>query len=118
MAFRLALSVVTRVVAVNPHFAIIDAGSKMLSSDKGPHGTNASGFGIAVDEQGNHYEVLKLSEEHGFLQYAEQAPAVGALLRIFPNHSCAVVAQSDRFVLRHADGTGEEQAIQGRGKFI
>lgn len=114
----LALSVVTRVVAVNPHFAIIDAGSKMLSSDKGPHGTNASGFGIAVDEQGNHYEVLKLSEEHGFLQYAEQAPTVGALLRIFPNHSCAVVAQSDRFVLRHADGTGEEQAIQGRGKFI
>lgn len=114
----LALSVVTRVVAVNPHFAIIDAGSKMLSSDKGPHGTNASGFGIAVDEQGNHYEVLKLSEEHGFLQYADQAPTVGALLRIFPNHSCAVVAQSDRFVLRHADGAGEEQDIQGRGKFI
>jgi len=114
----LALSVVTRVVAVNPHFAIIDAGSKMLSSDKGPHGTNASGFGIAVDEHGNHFEVLKLSEEHGFLQYAEQAPAVGTLLRIFPNHSCAVVAQSDRFVLRHADGAGEEQDIQGRGKFI
>lgn len=114
----LALSVVTRVVAVNPHFAIIDAGSKMLSSDKGPHGTNASGFGIAVDEQGTHYEVLKLSEEHGFLQYSGQAPTVGALLRIFPNHSCAVVAQSDRFVLRHADGAGEEQDIQGRGKFI
>ncbi len=114
----LALSVVTRVVAVNPHFAIIDAGSKMLSSDKGPHGTNASGFGIAVDEQGNHYEVLKLSEEHGFLQYSDSAPPVGALLRIFPNHSCAVVAQSDRFVLRQADGSGEELDIQGRGKFI
>ncbi|MBA0036412.1 alanine racemase [Pantoea sp. BIGb0393] len=115
---ELALSVVTRVVAVNPHFAIIDAGSKMLSSDKGPHGTNASGFGIAVDEQGNHYEVLKLSEEHGFLQYGDQAPPVGALLRIFPNHSCAVVAQSDRFVLRQADGSSEERDIQGRGKFI
>jgi len=114
----LALSVITRVVAVNPHFAIIDAGSKMLSSDKGPHGTNASGFGIAVDEQGNHYEVLKLSEEHGFLQYGDQAPPVGALLRIFPNHSCAVVAQSDRFVLRAADGTAQERDIQGRGKFI
>ncbi|WP_205960950.1 alanine racemase [Pantoea rodasii] len=114
----LALSVVTRVVAVNPHFAIIDAGSKMLSSDKGPHGTNASGFGIAVDEQGNHYDVLKLSEEHGFLQYGEHTPALGALLRIFPNHSCAVVAQSDHFVLRHQDGTAENMDVQGRGKFI
>ena len=114
----LALSVITRVVAVNPHFAIIDAGSKMLSSDKGPHGTNASGFGIAVDEQGNQYEVLKLSEEHGFLQYGDHAPARGAVLRIFPNHSCAVVAQSDRFVLRHQDGTAETKEIQGRGKFI
>ncbi len=114
----LALSVVTRVVAVNPHFMIVDAGSKMLSSDKGPHGTNASGFGIAVDEHGQHYDVLKLSEEHGFLAYGDTAPPVGALLRIFPNHSCAVVAQSDRYVLRHADGTAEEQSIQGRGKFI
>jgi len=29
-----------------------------------------------------------------------------------------VVAQSDRFVLRQADGSGEERDIQGRGKFI
>ncbi len=114
----LALTVVTRVVAVNPHFAIVDAGSKMLSSDKGPHGTNASGFGIAVDEDGNQYEVLKLSEEHGFLRYDDRAPPVGALLRIFPNHSCAVVAQSDRFVLRQPDGSAHELEIQGRGKFI
>lgn len=114
----LALSVVTRVVAVNSHYAIIDAGSKMLSSDKGPHGTNATGFGIAVDEQGNQYEVLKLSEEHGFLQYDDRAPALGSLLRIFPNHSCAVVAQSDDFVLRHPDGNAETLDIQGRGKFI
>jgi D-serine deaminase-like pyridoxal phosphate-dependent protein len=114
----LALSVVTRVVAVNPHYAVIDAGSKMLSSDKGPHGTNASGFGIAVDEHGNQFEVVKLSEEHGFLQFGQQAPSPGTLLRIFPNHSCAVVAQSDRFVLRHADGLAEELNIEGRGKFI
>ena len=114
----LALSVVTRVVAVNAHFMIVDAGSKILSADKGPHGTNASGFGIAVDEHGKQYEVLKLSEEHGFLAYRDTPPSVGALLRIFPNHSCAVVAQSDRFVLRHADGSAEEQEIQGRGKFI
>ena len=71
-----------------------------------------------MDEQGNQFEVVKLSEEHGFLQFSHQAPAVGALLRIFPNHSCAVVAQSDRFVLRHADGLAEVLNIEGRGKFI
>lgn len=114
----LALTVVTRVVAVNPHFAIIDAGSKMLSSDKGPHGTNASGFGLAVDDHGNHYDVIKLSEEHGFLQYRDRAPVPGALLRLFPNHSCATIAQSDSVVLRHPGGAAEVLDIQGRGKFI
>lgn len=115
---QLALSVITRVVAVNEHFAIIDAGSKMLSSDKGPHGTNASGFGIAADAMGQTYEVSKLSEEHGFLLYQDRPPEVGSLLRIFPNHSCAVMAQSDDFVLRHEQGAGEQQAVSARGTFI
>jgi len=115
---ELALSVIVRVVAVNRHFAIIDAGSKMLSSDKGPHGTNASGFGVAVDENGVCYEVSKLSEEHGFIVWQDSAPRVGALLRIYPNHSCAVMAQSDSYVLRHADGRAEIQPIEARGRFL
>ncbi|MGK3143744.1 alanine racemase [Pantoea sp. C2G6] len=115
---QLAMSVITRVVAVNDHYVIIDAGSKMLSSDKGPHGTNASGFGVAADEAGQTYEVTKLSEEHGFLLYQHHHPAVGSLLRLFPNHSCAVMAQSDSFVLRHADGQSEEHVVDARGKFI
>ena len=115
---ELALSVIARVVAVNRHFIIIDAGSKMLSSDKGPHGTNASGFGVAVDENGVCYEVGKLSEEHGFIPWQDSAPSVGALLRIYPNHSCAVMAQSDSYVLRHADGRAETQPIDARGRFL
>ncbi|PNK62520.1 MULTISPECIES: alanine racemase [Pantoea] len=115
---ELALSVIARVVAINRHFAIIDAGSKMLSSDKGPHGTSASGFGIAVDENGACYEIGKLSEEHGFIAWQDRAPRVGALLRIYPNHSCAVMAQSDSYVLRHADGRAEIQLIDARGRFL
>lgn len=115
---QLAMSVLTRVVAVNDHFAIVDAGSKMLSSDKGPHGTNASGFGVAADEAGHTYEVTKLSEEHGFLLYQDRRPEVGTLLRIFPNHSCAVMAQSDGFVLRHANGHCEDHVVSARGNFI
>lgn len=114
----LALSVIARVVAVNDRFAIIDAGSKMLSSDKGPHGTNASGFGIAVDESGVCYEIAKLSEEHGFLIWQDNAPCVGNVLRIYPNHSCAVMAQSDSYVLRHADGRAEVQPVDARGCFL
>jgi D-serine deaminase-like pyridoxal phosphate-dependent protein len=115
---ELALSVITRVVAVNEHFAIVDAGSKMLSSDKGPHGTNASGFGIAVDEVGNTYEVSKLSEEHGFIVYQDNVPKIGSLLRIFPNHSCAVMAQSDQFILRHSQGLIQVEPVSARGNFI
>lgn len=115
---QLALSVISRVVAVNEHFAIIDAGSKMLSSDKGPHGTNASGFGIAVDAMGQTYEIAKLSEEHGFLLCPQQRPDVGSLVRIFPNHSCAVMAQSDTFILRHEQGDAEQHAVSARGNFI
>lgn len=115
---QLALSVISRVVAVNEHFAIIDAGSKMLSSDKGPHGTNASGFGIAVDAMGHSYEIAKLSEEHSFLLCPQHRPEVGSLLRIFPNHSCAVMAQSDEFILRHEQGDAEQHAVSARGNFI
>lgn len=114
----LALSVIARVVAVNKHFAIIDAGSKMLSADKGPHGTDASGFGVAVDEDGGRYEISKLSEEHGFLALQGAAPRVGSLLRIFPNHSCAVMAQSASYVLRYADGRAEQQPVDARGCFL
>ena len=115
---QLAMSVITRVVAVNDYFVIVDAGSKMLSSDKGPHGTTASGFGVAADARGQTYEVSKLSEEHGFLLYQDSPPKVGSLLRIFPNHSCAVMAQSDDFILRHEQGEGEKQAVSARGTFI
>jgi hypothetical protein len=39
---------VATVVARNSRYAIIDAGSKALSSDQGPHGTSLLGFGTVV----------------------------------------------------------------------
>ncbi|NIF24082.1 alanine racemase [Candidatus Pantoea multigeneris] len=115
---ELAMSVTTRVVSVNAHYIIVDAGSKMLSSDKGPHGTNASGFGIAMDANGNQWEVAKLSEEHGFLNLSGVTPEPGSLLRIYPNHSCAVMAQSNSYVLREEDGNSQLMLIDARGQFI
>jgi D-serine deaminase-like pyridoxal phosphate-dependent protein len=117
----LALSLITRVVAVNGPYAIIDAGSKALSSDLGPHSTGGSGYGIALaagaGAEGMAYKVERLSEEHGFVSHKGNPPSVGSLLRIFPNHSCAVVAQFDRYVFKSIAGEGSLVPIDARGRF-
>lgn len=119
-ADELALSVVASVIAVNDAHAIVDAGSKMLSSDHGPHGTGGGGYGCAIgmDAAGkaSAFHVAKLSEEHGFLALEGRSLSVGSRVRIFPNHSCAVVALSDSFVLRDSDGTFKICLVDARGK--
>ena len=105
----LALSVVATVIAVNDRHAVIDAGSKALSSDRGPHGTGAAHFGLVQSLDGSAIEeawtVARLSEEHGFVATGNMQPVVGDRVRIFPNHSCAVAAQFRSFVMAQADGT-------------
>lgn len=121
-ADEIALSVISRVIAVNDRYAIIDAGSKMLSSDHGPHGTGGGGFGKAMAIDGDDglaaFEVERLSEEHGFLRLDGRSLAVGQRVRIFPNHSCAVVALSDSFIMRDDAGSDRRFTIDGRGKVI
>ena len=116
----LALSIVATVIAVNEVHAIIDAGSKMLSSDHGPHGTGGGGYGCAIstdtDGRISAFSVAKLSEEHGFLPLEGRPLPVGSRVRIFPNHSCAVVALSDSFVMRDSDGSCKAFPIDARGK--
>lgn len=88
----LALAVVASVISANDRYAIIDAGSKTLSSDIGPHGTGAgTGFGEAwlADGRGP-LRVEKLSEEHGFLDCAGVRLDIGTKLLILPNHACPV----------------------------
>ena len=101
---EVALSVLTTVVSVNDTYAIVDAGSKVLSSDLGPHGsTGLRGFGQAfrvdrdIDETapGSAFSVERLSEEHGFVRHAGAGLKVGDRLRVVPNHSCPVVNLSD-----------------------
>jgi D-serine deaminase-like pyridoxal phosphate-dependent protein len=119
-ADELALSVVASVIAVNDAHAIIDAGSKMLSSDHGPHGTGGGGYGCAIsmDAAGkaSAFHIERLSEEHGFLALEGRSLSVGNRVRIFPNHSCAVIALSDRFALRDSDGSFKTYPIDARGK--
>ncbi|MCW8891749.1 MAG: D-TA family PLP-dependent enzyme, partial [Deltaproteobacteria bacterium] len=82
-----ALSVLTTVVSVPaPGRAIIDAGSKALSSDL----LGLDSYGHIVDHPQRH--IVKLSEEHGHLEYpVEVKPLqVGQRLRVIPNHACVV----------------------------
>ncbi|WP_429818543.1 alanine racemase [Ensifer sp. B1-9] len=115
----LSLSVVATVVAHNDSHFIVDAGSKSLSSDLGAHGSGGSGFGIAVcadDCAQASWEVERLSEEHGFVRFADAPPAIGSRVRIFPNHSCAVVAQFDNVTLRPSDGGAVTLRVDARGR--
>ena len=114
----LALSVAATVVSVNDRFAIIDAGSKVLSSDIGPHGSKRlSGYGLAklVDDPARQMPVVNLSEEHGFLAHDGRPPRIGARVRIWPNHSCPVANLADRLVILAADGTVEDWPVDARG---
>ena len=90
----LALSVLATVVSKNARYAIVDAGSKVLSSDRGPHGsTRVSGYGLAtrVSDPGDEIVVASLSEEHGFLAHEGRPIAIGERFRIWPNHACPIV---------------------------
>ncbi|MEO0569692.1 MAG: alanine racemase [Pseudomonadota bacterium] len=89
---QVSFSVLSTVVSRNNSFAIIDAGSKVLSSDKGPHGTGADGFGLAyVDDLcADPFQICRLSEEHGWIAHRGFDLSVGTKVRIVPNHSCVV----------------------------
>ena len=114
----LALSVVARVVAANEHHFIVDAGSKSMSSDRGAHGLGGPGYGMVVaadDDADEHVWTLeRLSEEHGFVSVVGRALPIGSRVRIFPNHSCATIANFDRFTLRRVDGEAVTLPVDAR----
>ena len=69
--------------------AILDCGSKTLSSDLIPRGASA-GYGLLLDYP--EAVIDRLSEEHGMvdLSRSEAKPALGERVRILPNHVCVV----------------------------
>jgi len=107
-----ALNVLATVVSVpEPHRAIIDAGSKVLTSDllglRG-HGHVVGRPDIAIDQ---------LSEEHGRLVSEEPIRlAVGDRVRIVPNHACVVSNMVDEVVLVRGDEFIGHEPVVARGK--
>ena len=92
--------------------AILDAGSKALTSDT----LGLSGFGLIVDHPD---AVLSaLSEEHGIVELAQasDAPGVGDLVRIIPNHACPVSNLFDDVVLVRGEDIVDVVPVAARGR--
>ena len=71
--------------------AILDAGSKTLSSDT----SGLSGFGHVCEYPAA--ALYKLNEEHGYLDVSQcdAKPAIGERVTVIPNHACVVSNLTD-----------------------
>lgn len=95
--------------------AVIDAGSKVLTSDTVPTSIGR-GFGHVLEYP--EAVITELSEEHGVVDFSACAerPELGERLRIVPNHVCPVSNLVDEVVL-HRLGVVEALApVAARGK--
>ncbi|MFN2509042.1 MAG: alanine racemase [Chthoniobacterales bacterium] len=119
---RVALTVLATVVSRNESFLIVDAGSKVLSSDRGAHGTDqGEGYGAAFPleqewEEAAALKVVKLSEEHGFVERGSLDVPIGTKLRIVPNHACPVVNLAEHLTIVSGDHEIARWPVAARGK--
>jgi D-serine deaminase-like pyridoxal phosphate-dependent protein len=94
-----ALKVIATVISrPTPERAILDAGSKSLSSDQ----VGLEGFGLILEYP--KAPIYNLSEEHGFVDVSAypRKPDIGERVTIIPNHCCAVSNLSNQVVgIRH-----------------
>ena len=108
-----ALTVLATVVSTpTQHRAIIDAGSKILTTDL----FGLEGYGLIAGLPG--LTVSSLSEEHGIVTHEQAKPTglcVGDRLHIVPNHCCVVSNMVDRVYLRHSGDEVTETYVRARG---
>ena len=108
-----ALTVVATVVSVPaPDRAVVDAGSKTLSSD--PLRPRPGGYGQVL---GRASRVEKLSEEHGIIAVADgESFRVGERVRILPNHACVVANLHDSLGGLSGDRVEAVLEVAARGR--
>lgn len=105
-----ALTVLATVVSVPaPDRAIIDAGSKVLTSDL----LGLEGFGHVLERPDISVEAL--SEEHGTLRAEAIGLKVGDRVRIVPNHACVVTNMLDRVELVRGEQHHAPAPVAARG---
>ncbi len=106
-----ALSVLATVIsAPADNRAVIDAGSKVLTSDL--LGLEGHGYVIGRPD----ILVQGLSEEHGVLKADKIDLKVGERVRIIPNHACVVTNMVDQIEAVRGDHTLGPVPVAARGK--
>jgi D-serine deaminase-like pyridoxal phosphate-dependent protein len=107
-----ALTVLATVVSrPTPDRAVLDAGSKTLSSDL----FGLQGYGMILEHP--EATITALSEEHGnvTLHGASPGPKVGDKVRVVPNHSCVVSNLTDRVVFHRGGEVLRHEDVAARG---
>jgi D-serine deaminase-like pyridoxal phosphate-dependent protein len=107
-AKKTAASVLAHVVSLYPHRSppqvLIDAGAIAFSKDVGP----IPGFGRVVTPGLEGYNVVKVSQEHGILEWkGEGQPPkldIGTTVKIMPQHACLTAAAYPWYYIIEDDG--------------
>lgn len=108
-----ALTVLATVVSrPTENRAIIDAGSKALTSDL----LGLVGHGYVVEHP--NAKIIALSEEHGTLDLSDSVskPMIGETIRIIPNHCCPVSNLFDRVNLMRNGELVQTLEVAARGR--
>ena len=108
-----AMTVLATVVSVPASDrAVVDAGSKTLSTD--PLRPRPDGHGLILNSGSR---LRSLSEEHGVLRIEEgDSFRVGQRVRILPNHACVVSNLHDRLYGIRGDRVETEIRVSARGR--
>jgi D-serine deaminase-like pyridoxal phosphate-dependent protein len=105
-----ALVVAARVVSVpRPGEAVLDAGSKALSSDR-PAWLTGHGLILEAPEA----TISMLSEEHAVVHGLSDHWKVGDLVRVVPNHVCTVVNLTSELLVIADGAVADRWPVRGR----
>jgi D-serine deaminase-like pyridoxal phosphate-dependent protein len=110
---RCALTVMATVVSrPTDTRAILDAGSKALTSDL----LGMEGYGMVLEYP--EAALYQLNEEHGLTDVSgcRRAPAVGERVRVLPNHACVVSNLFDRVHLVSGNQLLGALPVEARGR--
>jgi D-serine deaminase-like pyridoxal phosphate-dependent protein len=110
-ALTVAATIVSR---PTPDRAIIDAGSKTLSSDL----LGLAGYGMLRDYP--EAVITGLSEEHGHIDLSACArrPELGEVVAVLPNHACVVSNLFDTVQLHRSGRLNERVRVDARGSVL
>jgi D-serine deaminase-like pyridoxal phosphate-dependent protein len=102
--------------------AVLDCGSKTLTSDPARGFGEVPGYGAVfvssnADEPDTSIIVERLSEEHAVCRVHESSPLrPGDRVRVLPNHACTVANLTDRLWLADEAGALEPLPVAARGR--